>query len=277
MNGLDFDPDTGKMKIEYDGRTVATTDGTLICLSPTEFSFTKTIEYADPAKDIAYGYQNYRQWFFGETGSGYKHRTRVIQTCQTVFTRQPTEQTVATLLMAKPVGADIFVGQVKLVRTVAPTHQWFDLTLSPRLKESQWMPWNGSGLLEAGTGLARALHLRIDEDDDLVLEAEQSVMGAAGGFYNTGAITWLDANTTQTSREVREASVKGTPVWTSTSSPYRKTEDTDSGFSDFGPGEGNTARQTLRISGSNPCSTTDPTNYRSVYTVDVRGYFGRRS
>jgi hypothetical protein len=61
-------------------------------------------------------------------------------------------------------------------------------------------------------------------------------------------------------------------VWTSTAAPYRKssnrTINTDSTPSGYATHERGAPDQ---------CSTVNPTNYVSTYSVDVKGYFGRRS
>jgi hypothetical protein len=272
MNGLDIDPVSGKLTIELDGRVVSTTDGTLVCLLPTLRTFSQSISFADPAKDIAYAYNARMQ----HAWSGGPYNVRLNEMCQSQFTRLPTESTVSQDVADAPDGADIFAGFVKLTRTVAPTHTWFDAALDTRLKTGEWMPWNGSGLVEAAVGLARALHLYI-EDGKLRLKAQQSVMGAAGGYYTQPNIRWPAVNTTINRPEIRYTSAPGIPVWTSTSSPYRKTrQQTGSPMTNI---SGNDVDTDLRFTdgGSAPCSKVDPTNYLSTYTVDIKGYFGRRS
>lgn len=271
MNGFDIDPITGRLTIEYDGRTVATTDGTLVCLLPTVEEFTKTLTFADPAKDIAYAYNARLENAFVLPATT---NVRITEMCQSFFTRLPTESTVSQDVADAPAGADIFVGLVKLTRTTAPSHTWFDQTVNPLLKTGEWLPWNGSGLLEAAVGLARAMHLTI-EDGKLRLKAQQSVMGMAGGYYTQPSINWGAANTTVNRPEIRYTTTRGMPVWTSTSSPYRKTA-IDTGSPSTNPA-GDPAPTDLRFTDAGGCSKTDPTDYQSIYTVDIKGRFGRRS
>lgn len=276
MSNLEID--SGNLRITYGSRIVTTTSGTLICLSPTLQTFSKTISYPDPVKDVSYAWQQARAWVYTETPDGYKNRYRVIQTAQTAFTRVAEETGTSQILMAAPTGADFFAGQIRLTRTTTPTHTWFDSTLAPRQKTGSWIPWNGSGIIEANLGLTRLLHLYID-GGQLKLDTQQSVMGPAGNYGTANNVSWGSSNTSQTSREFRYNTNMGIPVWTSTSSPYRKTNDYDSGFTDFGPpslaGPGGVSNQ--RYGGSDAASTTDPTNYASAYTCEVRGWFGKRS
>lgn len=273
MNGFNIDPVTGKLTIEYDGRTVATTDGTLVCLVPTLLDVTKTLTFADPARDIAYAYNARMENAFVLPATT---NVRLTEMCQSFFTRLPTESTVSQDVADAPDGADIFIGFVRLNRTTAPSHTWFDQQINPLIKTGEWIPWNGSGLIEAAVGLARAMHLYI-EGGKLKLKAQQSVMGMAGGYYTQPSINWPAANTTVNRPEIRYTTARGMPVWTSTSSPYRKTR-IQTGSPMTNPA-GNPVNTALRFTdgGSAPCSKDDPTNYESVYSVEVRGWFGRRS
>lgn len=267
----------GNFRITYGSRVVTTTGGTLICLSPTLQSFSKTITYPDPVKDISYAYQQYRQWVYTNTPDGFKNRYRIIQTAQTAFTRVAEETSTSQNLIAVPTGADVFVGQIRLTRTTTPTHTWFNTTLVPRQKTGSWINWNGSGLLESSLGLVRLLHLYIGSGQ-LKLDTQQSVMGPAGGYGTATNVNWSSgSNSTATSREFRYNTDMGLPVWTSTANPYRKTREDDTGFTDFGPPSIGGAPSTLRIGNSGAASTTDPTNYASAYTCEVRGWFGKRS
>ena|SRR6218665_1076527 len=267
----------GNLRITYGSRIVTTTGGTLICLSPTLQTFSKTISYPDGGKDVSYAWQQYRQWVYTLTDDGYKNRFRVIQTAQVAFTRLAEETGTTQNLMTVPTGADFFAAQIRLTRTTTPTHPWFDTTLVPRQKTGSWIPWNGSGLIESSLGLVRLLHLYID-GGQLKLDTQQSIMGPAGSYGTANNVAWGSSNSTQTSREFRVNSTNGLPVWTSTANPYRKTQTYDSGFTDFGPPSlSSNATAGLRINGNNEASRVDPTNYASAYTCEVRGWFGKRS
>lgn len=260
--GLDAD---GRFTVEYGGRTVITTDGTLICLLSTEKTYSPTVTFAGGTKDFAY----VNRWFQSTAPVDQYHQESFGST---IFTRIPEETTQTTVLGAAPDGADIFVGQVRLNRTASPTHTWFNETVNTKPEVNVWIPWTGSGLIEAATGLARAMHLLI-EGGNLVLKLQQSIATAAGGFGLRGDSIGRSP-TGKLGLSVTFNSAPGFPVWTSASSPYTKqgSSDTTSSSALGAPLYNPYAR-----TGSDPASTTDPTNYTSTYSVDVRGHFGRRS
>lgn len=275
-----FGIDSGKFTIVNGSRTVTTTDGTLVCLLPTLYSWTvaggtqKTVTFPDPPSDYIYAWRGKDDRGFNPAPDEPDSHAQ-NNTAQVFFTRTPQEYESSQTLMAAPAGADIFIGLVRLSRTTSPSHTWYGRSLNVLQKESQWIPWQGSGLMEAAVDLARAMHLVI-EGGNLVLVTEQSVGPACGG----AAHEWGDypASSIFTTTGDNEGgnfvvgSTAGFVVWTSTSSPYRKssnrTIDTDGNPADF---------TTHQIGGSDPVTTTDPTDYASVYTVEVKGYFGRRS
>lgn len=256
-------------------RVVFTTEGTLVELLPTLEEFSdKTVDFPEPPKDYIYAWR-------GKDDRGFNPAPDVPDshaqnnTAQIYFTRTPQEYESSQTLMVAPDGADIFFGFVRVSRTTAPTHTWYGQTIGPLQKESQWIPWIGSGIMEAACGLTRIMHLVI-EGGNLVLVTEQSVGPACGGAeHEWGDYPASSIFTTTGDNEGGNFVVNTTAgfvVWTSTSSPYRKSSnrviDTDGNPADF---------TTHQIGGSDPVTTTDPTAYRSVYSVDVKGYFGRRS
>lgn len=271
MRGMDFNPTTGQLSFFYDDRIVATTDGTLICLLPDLVSFSAlSVQFPDPAlKDYAYSFRwvQTRQFVPGEGEDAY----RQTNNGQVIFTRRPEELLTSSNLIAVPDGADIFVGQVKINRTVNPSHTWFNNPLQVLPKQNEWIPLTGSLLMEQGIGIARALHI-YPEDGFLKMEIQQSVGPAVGGYGQTGVFS--RGATSRSAREVVFNVGPGMAAWTSSEVPYRKTDfrdnETDSqlGPSLFTP---------IRRGESNQVSLVDPTNYRTLYSVDVRGYFGRRS
>lgn len=153
------------------------------------------------------------------------------------------------------------------------------MTLSPLLPIGVWIPWSGSAALEWTRGLTRLLHLAI-EGGQLKLTMQQSVgpkIGGAGGLFGqwTAETLWRRGRE-GTAGYFHDHNNSGVLVWTSGSSPYRgtvqRTLSTGSPLI-YNPPSYNTLHPTL---GTWP-GPADPTNYRSIYTVDVKGYFGRRS
>jgi len=273
--GYEIDPETGRLTIWYGTRTVQTTGGTLVCLLPTLRQFTgKTVVFPDPPKD-------WIRWWRGKDDRGFNPSpTEPDSHLQSnaggvFFTRTPQEFEDSQVLMPAPDGADFFVGWVRLSRTSGPSHQWSQRDLSPLQKLGAWIPWIGSGKMEAGLNIVRALHLVI-EGGNLVLVAEQTVGPPTGGASHTWG-DWPASSIFNTAGDNEGGSFEfnvaaGQIVWWSTSSPYQKSSarviDTDGNPPDFTTHQG---------TGIDPPSTTDPTNYQSIYSVDVRGYFGRRS
>lgn len=266
--------DSGKFVVTDGTRTVATTDGTLVCLLSTLYEFpSQVVTFPDPPADYCYAWQGKQNYGFNPSPSVPDSYAQ-SQQARVLFTRLAQEYEDGITLMAAPDGADIFFGQLKLTRTSAPTHTWYGRTLQALQKQGEWIPWQGSGLMEAGLGIARALHLVI-EGGNLKLVAEQSVGPPTGGV---GPRSWGDYPSIWSIAQDKEGgdyqvlSSAGFIVWSDNASPYYKTASRIVN-TDGTPG----AFTTLRLGGSNPCTTTDPTNYQSVYSVDVRGWFGRRS
>lgn len=277
MTEKGFKIEAGALEIWNGARKVFTTDGTLILLLPTEHSFLgQTLSFSDGVKDWCYGWRGKDDRGFNPSpDEPDSHNQNNIG--QVFFSRLPGDTESSVNLMAAPPGANMFAGRVKLTRTTAPTHTWWKSsgTLAPLVPTGKWIPWNGSGMIESAVGLTRLMHLVV-EGGQLKLVAEQSIGPATGGQVRTwGDYPASAIFTTVGDNEGGSFEVKTTPgmiVWTSTSSPYRKSSsriiNTDLNPADF---------TTHQRTGGDPASTTDPTNYTSVYSVDVVGQFGKRS
>jgi len=261
---LDLDP-SGEFSVEYDGRTVIRTGGTLICLLPTLETYSTSISFGDGTKDWAY----INQWFQSTAPVDQYHQESLGQT---IFTRRPEEVTISVDLDDMPAGADIFVGQVKLTRTTSPSHPWFGETLVCKPGEGKWITFAGSALMEGATGLTRLLHL-YPEAGKLRLKAQQSIGAPMGGYGHRGDAISRSSNG-RLGIDCDAQSQQGFPAWVSNSSPYQRASAQDTiSSSPLGAPLYNPHART----GSTPASTTDPTDFTSTYTVDVRGHFGRRS
>lgn len=265
-----IDPDTRQFKIIRGSRVVSTTDGTLINLLSDLVELNDvSVDFPDPAnKDYAYAFHYRQDRNILTTPDSYIQ----LNTCQTFFTRRPEEYSANQNLIAAPAGADIFVGQMRISRTTNPSHTWLEQTLGVLPKTDAWIPMTGSTLMEAALGISRAMHVFIS-GGNLVLQREMSISTGAGGYGSYGTIASPAADNIEGSELLYNVGA-GVPAWTSTSSPYKKS-DSDETQTDSALGPPN--YEIHRISGSDPCSTTDPTNYRSIYSIDFRGHFGRRS
>lgn len=274
IGGMEIDPISGQLKFPYGSRVAQTTDGTLINLLSTLRSWTgKVLTFPQPPMDYAYGWSGSQNWGFNPDPNIPDSYAQNNQ-CQVWFTALGQEYQAGQTLMAAPAGADIFFGFVKLTRTAAPGHTWYGRNLDPVLPVGQWIPWNGSGMLEAGFGLTRLMHLAI-EGGNLRLTAQQSVSDKPMGGLPSEFGAYPSIFTFKGDKSGGHFMYGTTPgfvVWMSTAAPYRKssnrTINTDSTPSGYATHERGAPDQ---------CSTVNPTNYVSTYSVDVKGYFGRRS
>ena len=262
----------GQFQVINGDRTVATNAGTMICLLPTLREFSTSISFPHPGgNDHCYAWSATQTYAFDPSAAPDHYLQS--QTAQIYFSSLAEEVETAVTLAAAPDGADVFFGMVRISRTVDPTHTWCGQTLGTLLPEDVWVPWNGSGMLEAALGLTRLMHLAI-EGGDLKLIAQQSVGPATGnqdhefGDYPSIFVT----GASKAGGNFQSLATPGLLRWTSSSSPYRKTA-SRTVDTDLLPG----SFITLQRGQSGQCDTTDPTNYLSTYAVDVRGYFGRRS
>lgn len=250
-----------------------TTEGLLVSLLPTEYSWTdQVLDFPEPSKDYIYGWTGTQTYAFDPSASpdhyAQNNRGKVF------FTALPEESESSVTLMAAPTGADIFFGLVRLTQTVAPTHTWYGKNLSPFPPTDSWIPWNGSGLIEAALGISRAMHLVI-EGGSLKLIAEQSIGPATGG---SGPRNYGDepnifvTGQSNSGGHFEYGTTPGLITWSSSSSPYEKfsSRNVDT---DFLPGQ----FRTHELTGADPCTTTNPTAYHSTYAVDILGHFGRSS
>lgn len=263
---------SGDFDVQFGSRTVLRTDGRMFALLPTVHTFDDVVvDYPDPPKGWVYGWRGRSDYGFNPSPSEPDSYAQ-SQNAKVWFTRLPTDSEISYPLIAAPPGANFFAGFVKMTRTLAPTHQWYLRDVVPLQKQDAWIPWIGSGEMEAGFAMARALHLVI-EGGNLCLVAQQTVGAPVGGssrswgHYPSIFVNGID-------REGGLFQNSGTPgliVWFSTSSPYQKsasrTVNTD----------GSPAQYITQQRGqADQCTTTDPTNYRSTYSVSVMGQFGRR-
>lgn len=264
-----FGIEGGHLKVWDNDRVVFTTAGKLVNLLPTVHTFSETLSYSNPTFDTIYAWAASQDWVVSGGPDGYSQ----VNTGQTFFTAVPEEVEVAQDLIDAPDGADCFWGRVTLTRTVAPTHTWCGSTIIPLIKEGKSIPWNGSGKIEAGFGLTRLMHLVI-EGGKLKLIAQQSIGSYCGGAdHSFGNYPNLfPAFQDRSGGIFQKGSQDGLVVWSSTSSPYRKSSNR-SGNTDSPLGLG--SYTTHQRTGSDPCSTTPPMNYSSQYSVSITGKFGR--
>lgn len=261
MSGLAIS--NGVAEITYGARRVATTNGTLVCLLPTRQTFNRTVTFPDFAKDYYY------HWEFDERYRSGDGSYAIGNSAQAFITAKPQEYSSKQTLMAIPAGADFFLGQVVIQRTGAPANTWMGGAINCLAQQGVWMPWRGSCVVEQMINMTRAIHVSI-EGASLVLELEQSVGPAPGGYGSYGDSSPASV-ANKTGHTETYGSVAGMPVWTSTSAPYRS-EDSATG-SDW-----HTINwKSTQLGNTKSASVSDPTNYASTYSLNIRGRFGRRS
>jgi hypothetical protein len=270
MKGIEFDATDGRITIVNGARTVATTDGTLINLLPDEVSIDdETATFPDFDKSNTYVWT----WSFTSVVGGYDNRS----SCVTSISVLPQEYSHTTTLMSAPDGADFFIGMVRVNRTTAPSHTWMDATIDPPVSEGEWVPWAGSMLIESDINFCRALHIYIDDDPlsatyrKFVMRVQQSVGPPDGGlddeFPNGGSGVSVSVGGVVNGANTTSGPTSGFAV---VQRDAKQTQQVQAN-----PGTNWKARHWT--AGSNACARDDNTDYTSVYSVDIRGRFGRRS
>jgi len=269
--GFQIDVATSKMEFVNGARTVQTTVGKLITLLPTEYTFlAQTLTFPDFTKDELYMWTTSNRLQPLSSPSKYQHG----ESCAVMITAVPQEYSNVATLMAAPSGVDFFMGWAKISRTTAPANTWQGRTLAVLPVENQWMPISGamSALMEAEVGMARAMHIYIS-GGNLVMEAEQSVGAATGGYTgNTNGVSGFsryDGLNYNDRGNALYSTTQGIPIYNRDSKSY--------GYTTPAGGSITTVWDTYERGGSSPCARTDTTNYQSIYSVDIKGRFGRRS
>ena len=269
MSGFELFDGNTKMRITNGSRTVFTTDGTLINLLPPAYDISTTLWVAFP--DINKDYQY--NWRHGFDYTALPTKMVAFDSfCVCNLTALPQEYEAESTIAAAPAGADIFVGQLALARTVAPSHTWNGVTIQPKQPTGVSIPFvSGSLLMEAEVGLARAFSIFV-AGGNLRLNVEQSVCKAPGGWGLYGsAFNWLSPADGGGGENVY-GSVAGLPILqVSTNNVAAQAEAADLFNRRWD--------QRTRIGFPNACPLPNwaSYNYSSTYQVNLTGSFGRRS
>lgn len=270
--GFRYTAADGKLTFHDTGRTtLVIPDSIPVILLPTEETVT---DYNAVWPDLSKDWMNTHQWNIASINGpgsevGYRWRTAV-----------PQEWSQTTTLMAAPSGADIFVGQIRLLRTAAPSHLWAagTLAIEKMQPENVWISLAGgdSMLLEASLGYSRAMSIYLS-GGNLVLHQQTSIGAAPGGFgtFGEGEPLTIFSVTPFTNRNGGETVYDGQPGWPL----YGEfVQITNIPIDDLNAGGGNYfVPAKTRRGGANAPSFSDPTNYSSTWQFDLRGQFGRRS
>lgn len=269
MKGFDFDPVAGRISFINGSRTVASTDGTLVCFLPEADNYEDTISVVFPDLTTSILYNH---WWISQYTTGDVYI--MDEGCVTQVVAVPQEWEDTTILAAAPDGADIFASKVRINRTGNPS-TWGGSSIDVLPKQNVWIPFTGSVLCEAELDMCRAFSLYI-EDGNLVLHRQQSVGPAVGGYGAYGSSNPVGAGggpgVTSTGGSNTALSTQGFPCYNIDSRSIASYPEDP-----FGLGNAPAKPVANAYGGSQQCSISDPTNYQSTYTVDIVGKFGRRS
>lgn len=247
----------GKIEIGKDGREVATTNGTLLYLLPTSVSYTRNVNFPDLKKTWAYLWRHSEEhepisdvWLKSNQGNSY-------------ISVVPQEYSDVITLGSVPSGADFFAGRVRINRTTSPSDTWFGQTLSVLVVQNQWIPFMGgtSIMLEADAGFMRMASIYID-GGSLVLRREQSVSVAPGGW---GSFVLKNEPFDKEGGTWEYGDKKGLPVKLRASASTNAVSDIEFPITN------------RRYGHIDAVTTSDNTDYKSTYSFEIIGRYGRRS
>ena len=260
-----FTLDAGKIVVRNGRRTVLDTSGKLVNLLKTKRTFSFNAVFPDVEK----GYCRWFQWNNSRTFNAsndtetYQVHTEEVP-ATTAFAQ---EYAPAEVAIGSQAGADFFMGRMKLLRTAAPSHNWRNLPLVVLPPENVWFNVTGSVLLEQGRGFSRVLHVYL-RGGVLYMRVQQSVGNPPDGWGWTG-YEHPTVGFARSGLNVSHGGKRGLPVWMNADS-RRKMADrtyTIESQSPLGFSNWDAIRNTTNV--------TDPTNYRSEYSVQIEGQFGR--
>lgn len=260
----------GQLTVLDDARLVIAAPGNIIPLLPTAYDLTITnldLDYPDPPGDHAY----IHQWIstYDPFDEDYSHSN----SCAVGFTRLPQEWSQTQVLGTAPVGATFVVVRARLQRTIAPSHTWNTQSLIARPPDNEEVPFAGSLLLESVTGISRLLHVTLDPlTRQVVLEREQTVGAAAGGFGSWGNPSPL-LSQNSSGGSLLFGSAAGHFVYSATGSDYVKSSGPVTSSFQFITPTNYLGRH--QRSGALPGSLSDPTNYAVRYRLNATVMFGK--
>lgn len=267
MSGIEITD--GKIIITNGSRTVSTTDGTLLQFLTDEVEYNTTLNFLNPVKRQVY------QWggIWQTTPGGYFVTRRASSNVGAA-----PENTITTFnLAAKPSGADIFIGRVEFTRTKAPSHGWVSQPISPLLPQGVPVQINGGSMIvEAAFGIMRSVTFRVN-DTHLIMERQQSV-GPTAVFNSSGLPISAPTSSippNNVNRAYENISVGGPslPVFAKDVLQEQNTYPGDFG----GTLEASNFLNQRRYGFAGQLPYSDPTDYSTIYSVRIRGRYGRRS
>lgn len=211
-----------------------------------------------------------------ELNNHYSH----VGTGRVLVSVTPQAYSLTGVIAAVPAGCDFFEGRIKVTRTVAPSHNWLGSAFAVLCPQDKWI--NAQFVpLEAGLGFIRVLHVYIS-GANLIWHMQQSLGAAPGGYGNhpgnpggvPGAVSGFGSFPADGGETVHNGTAGWPAYYGGETPPFRKvqayTDDTDV----FG---NPSVPQAHRMTGSDPPTTTDPTNFGATWRFTLRGRFGRRT
>lgn len=252
MRGLSIS--SGKIEISDGSRVTFTTDGTLVNLLPASYDLNLSdIDFTYPDFTKSYAY-----YWSGE------HTTSIkSEGCSTAITAVPQNWnnfSSPRVLGALPAvsGIDFLDILVYPRRTNTPSN-WMGAAIPTPIQQNAWTDMGGgsSMIVEQALGMARSVTVQIS-GGNVVLLAQQSVAD-----YPTG---WWTTDPTENIAFTYGSNGRGLPV-----------SGRDFKEALFAHWPGAYAFQRNGVGSTNPCATSDNTNYASNWRFDFRIAFGRRS
>lgn len=277
MKGYEFDPVEKKITFRRseDSPSLIVPDYTPVLLLPDEVVYNS---YNAVFPDVAKSRYFYHTWLVQSASGNYFG----AETGYCLVSAVAEEWSQVTALQEAPEDTDIFAAQIRLTRTVAPTHNWLQETIAVMIPQGVWIPLTGSIMLEAALEFSRCLSIYIDDDPEsatyrkLVLHQQHSVGPSPGGYGSLGegepaALGVPFSFSPHTGGEVVGT---GYPVYQGPNvAPQYRTSSGPISASLFSVA----VPRNHRASGAIPPSIVDPTNYGATWRLDIRGQFGRRS
>lgn len=270
MSGFELYNSNQDIRVTDGGRTVLTTEGTLINLLPPAYdiSLTFNVVFPDFTKDYLYNWRH----LFSYTSLG--NMVGYDSACVTQLTIPEQAFADEVDLVAAPTSSDIFVGSIVLSRTASPSHTWNGGAIDPLQLMGAKIPFvSGSLMVEAEFGMSRAFSLYV-AGGFLKLHRQQSVSTPPGGWGAFGNnYNWLSPANSGGGENVY-GSHPGIPVLAIDARDVASFTESPAN----NPGRPLYDDRTRR-GGPNACTIPNPAsyNYGSTYQVTLTGAFGRRS
>lgn len=268
-------------------------------LAPPANDISLTLSRAWP--DVTKGWLYNWRWaltYTGVAGQGGGNKYNYFEVGTSYITALAQEWSAQEAVATLPAGGINWArAMVRLNRTGNPSHTWNGQPLSPLVPINEWIPIDGSLLLEGGLGFVRSMSLYVvpganpaTDASTLVLHRQQSVSTGTGFDDTSGAPHHVmnyqypaSPPTAQTSLQGGQWSYGGSPgivvidplaSGNPATNPQVVTSDFDISYPSVLPNEMQRTSNNALV-GAQAVTVTDPTNYSSTYQIEIAAKFGR--